>query len=480
MTTSIIKDLDAAEISNFKVCHPLGNKRRNAIAPDTKFDSINITDVHELDFPRDKAWYLRLDRLDKVDSMKGGVYLSHHVDDKLRLRGPVLGITQSKEQDEINIFFERQSEKDWYVIIMDAKKYHLPYNLSNETKSGMIGMGFLPLKFDLEKDTLLAEQIISGFQMVTMVLDKQNLLNSRSHIMSKMMVARNLGNVPLPKSIVFLKDFSSMTASNWCDQKQLELSQLEPYKERSVPEAEANVVKKRKQSGSGSGNVASSKRPKIEKDKELAIANKSVESMLALSKYYVYGLDFTVDLPVAQIVSPPADYCHRPMNESHVITILKMMLSEPTHTPQVAEVVVWDVKRGAVNLRPKHKNMFADPNFLKDKEFWAISGQHSSAAQKSLCEKASLNPVLRDIARRNEFRKCKIISALAPKEILVQISMKANRAEDETKFKSCFCETVNHAREQFVLFKKPGRALSGKKNTQSFIVSFHIAFCFLI
>ena len=235
---------------------------------------------------------------------------------------------------------------------------------------------------------------------------------------------------------------------------------------------------KRKQSAASTSRVA--KKPKVDKpkvEKEILQVNRSVKTMHHLSKYYTFGIDFTVDLPVEKIISPPADYCHRPMNEAHVKTIIKMMMKAPTHTPQVAEVVVWDRKKGAVELKEKHKELLKDPKFLKTKEFWAISGQHSSAAQKLVCEKAKENAAWKDLAERHQYRKCKIISALAPKEVLVQISMKANKAEDETKFKSCFCETVNHAREQWELFGKPQSLKeSGKKNPQVFVVSVIIYF----
>ena len=97
-------------------------------------------------------------------------------------------------------------------------------------------------------------------------------------------------------------------------------------------------------------------------------------------------------------------------------------------------------------------------------------------AQNIICQKASQNAQWKDLIDQNQVCKDRIILPFTSKKILVQISMKANKIEDDSKFKSYWCEIVSHAREQYVLFGKHKHIKkSGKKNSKAFMLSIIVA-----
>lgn len=272
------------------------------------------------------------------------------------------------------------------------------------------------------------------------------------------------------------------------------------HKERETPKQKAEEkprskekLKKQSRKEKETANPKTKKRRLTESDKAITTASNQVVLHLSddeenpkapeekkvlqgrdvikqMEKYYTFGIDEIFSIPTRSIFAPPARLCYRMLNLDHVKEIVDSMIQNPGHEPAIADLIPYNLESKSVltySNTPAEKRDFLAATKAGKIQFLAISGQHSSAAAKRIIEWAATNANVSDIAEKLKFRKSRILSAATPITVLAEHSFRSNEVNQTMEYKSCFLDTVVHARRQWMECGSPGKPSTGEKACSS-------------
>lgn len=173
------------------------------------------------------------------------------------------------------------------------------------------------------------------------------------------------------------------------------------------------------------------------------------------------------------------------INKDHVKQIADSMVERPGYEPHIADLIPFTAttkKLVHFENTPEDKSDFVEAIAKREIMFFAVSGQHSARAAHWIQGWAKADAKLTNIANNLRLRKSRILSDVTPLAILAEHSSRSNAINETMEFKSCFVETVLHARRQFVEMgrpSKPGVGSNQKSDNSKFNVRLIIVFLFL-
>lgn len=117
---------------------------------------------------------------------------------------------------------------------------------------------------------------------------------------------------------------------------------------------------------------------------------------------------------------------------------MKEMVLNPSMQPQPADLVAFN----HVTLKPlRFTRGFTKEDLStfnakrKDMKFFAISGQHSTLAAKSICDYAKKDPNLAKLAEKLSKRESRILCDMTPTTLLLELSRCSNAMNKLSTFK---------------------------------------------
>jgi hypothetical protein len=179
-------------------------------------------------------------------------------------------------------------------------------------------------------------------------------------------------------------------------------------------------------------------------------------------KYFCFGPNRYIDIPVGMIIPPPADLCFRSLDLAHVQQIWSQMITNPTEAPHPADVIPCLKLDGKLL---QFKDTKEDWQRLQDHieggtvDFVAISGQHSAEAAKCILREAQQDVSLEPRANLLSKRSCRILSQDTPRKIMATLSRNANLRSKE--FVASHVDTVLHMRKQWKNLGSPRKGVRG-------------------
>jgi hypothetical protein len=167
-----------------------------------------------------------------------------------------------------------------------------------------------------------------------------------------------------------------------------------------------------------------------------------------------------MNLLVKKIHPPPATMCYRGVREDHVASIIDNMCTNQGFEPKPADMLIRHVVTGCLcsfqNTEAGKKDFLSKESkgFL---EYIGISGQHSALAAKKVIEMAHSDKSLAVQADLLMNRRCQILSADTPTDLLVDLSKKAN-IEAKT-YVASFVHSIQHVRNQYIGIGRPPKGV---------------------
>lgn len=187
---------------------------------------------------------------------------------------------------------------------------------------------------------------------------------------------------------------------------------------------------------------------------------KGQEVLKNIEEYYTFGITDIFEVPIESILPPSAVFVYRMFNQQHALEVAKSMMNNPGQEPHVADLIPYLARtKKLLHFENTLEDRRAFRSGVKKREiqFLAISGQHSAKAAQWIQGWAEKDAKLTDLASKLKYRKARILSDRTPRTILVEHSSRSNAVNETMQFKSCFLETVVHARRQFDECGRPER-----------------------
>ncbi|CAM6086388.1 unnamed protein product [Calypogeia fissa] len=194
------------------------------------------------------------------------------------------------------------------------------------------------------------------------------------------------------------------------------------------------------------------------------------EVLQMMEKYYTFGIKSLFSIPVELILPAPARLCYRMLNRDHVKQITDSMIENPGMEPQVADLILYNAtmkKLVSYTGTDVDKQDLIEAVKKRKIQFLAISGQHSARAAKNVLEFAKKDAKIQDLANRLRFHKARILSDKTPATVLAEHLQRSNTVNTTMEYKSCFLDTIVHARRKFDKLGRPKRPVVGDNKTNA-------------
>ncbi|CAM6105388.1 unnamed protein product [Calypogeia fissa] len=144
------------------------------------------------------------------------------------------------------------------------------------------------------------------------------------------------------------------------------------------------------------------------------------------------------------------------------------MIENPGMEPQVADLIPYNA-----SLKKLAPYTGTDVNgqdlmeAVKNREihFLTISGQHSARVTRNILEFAKKDAKFEDVENKLKMRKTRIFSDKTPTIVLAEHSHRSNVVNQTMEYKSCFLDTIVHARRQFDELGRPKRFVVDSNKT---------------
>ncbi|CAM6093905.1 unnamed protein product [Calypogeia fissa] len=192
------------------------------------------------------------------------------------------------------------------------------------------------------------------------------------------------------------------------------------------------------------------------------------EVLQMMEKYYTFGIKSIFQIPVELILPAPARLCYRMLNKDHVKQITDSMIENPGMEPRVADFIPYNAtlkKLVSYTGTDVDRQDLVEAVKKREIQFLAISGQHSARAAKNILEFAKKDAKFEDVANKLRYRKARIFSDKTPAIVLAKHSQRSNAVNQTMEYKSCFLDTIVHARRQFDELGRPKRPVIGNNKT---------------
>lgn len=445
---------------------------------------------------------------------------SHKNRKEILCLGPVVSIITSNNL-LMYVVIESRSNNKWGYLDLPVSKYSSKLNVEWAARSekSVISMGFFPSKMSaqdlLEKEGpcgVSGVDIVFGFSYCrNYILNNEDecLLPATWKLMQLMEASKLQSRLqPLDDACVFSEKFDEEQCKKWI----ASILKRNAKKKHSSAKSINGPAKGAKHSNvsavdspnDGGGLRKGEKRKRVEKTakpRPKVRARKSgnplsaslsdvimhpedsscpqdapteknvtdgVEALKEIERYYIFGMREIFDIPVESIMQPSAALVYRMFNKEHAMEIANSMIKNPSQVPAIAELIPYSAKSKKLlhfENSPQELKKFLWGVKHNEVQFLAISGQHSARAAQWVIEWAKKDAKLSEVAESLQYRKSRILSDITPRTILAQHSSRSNAVNETMEFKSCFLETVVHARRQFDECGRPNRPTMGTNKT---------------
>jgi hypothetical protein len=144
------------------------------------------------------------------------------------------------------------------------------------------------------------------------------------------------------------------------------------------------------------------------------------------------------------------------------------MIKNPGMEPQVADLIPYNAtlkKLVSYTGTDVDRQDLIEAVKKREIQFLAISGQHSAKAARNILEFAKKDAKFEDVANKLKYRKARILSDKTPTTVLAKHLQRSNAINQTMEYKSCFLDTIVHARRQFDELGRPKRPVVGNNKT---------------